>query len=105
LGLGVQNLGFGAWGSGFRGWGLDHEEIGEGLELRERWRVAYHPAGGVSSVYKDGIRRPTQTFFGLKNSFTYLKCRHCLAYGVSGQGLGLKICGLRCGVWVSRPGI
>jgi len=31
-------------------------------------------------VYIDGIRRPTQAFFSLKNNSAYVECRHCLAY-------------------------
>ena len=31
-------------------------------------------------VYVNGIRRPTQAFFSLKNSSAYVECRHCLAY-------------------------
>ena len=31
-------------------------------------------------VYLNGIRRPTQASFSLKNSSAYVECRHCIAY-------------------------
>ena len=63
------------------------------------------PASTRFRVYIEGIRRPTQASFSLKNSSAYVVYRHCLAYcrGSLPEDAEKKTARSRCEACVLSP--